>query len=242
MARVQLVLPWHAPRTRSRTVDRPILVDGQAFPVEIIRRRGARRYIVRVTPEAIVRITVPYGAPIAGGVAFAERQRDWIAREWARRREQNAPWRSGAELWFRGVRVRIEVDGERVRFATEEAGPLTGDSDLRPLVLAHLRALADTELPARCRELADALGLVVTRVSVRNQRSRWGACSSRKSITLNWRLVQVPVAVRDYIIHHELAHLVVPNHSRRFWREVERLCPDWRASEGWLRCFEREIM
>jgi hypothetical protein len=239
---VQLVLPWYASRKTSRAADRALLIAGHAFPVEVIRRRGARRYVVRVTPEAIVRITVPYGAPIAGGLAFAERQRDWIAREWARRREQNAPWRPGAAVWFRGERVRLEVDGNRVRFATEDAGPLTGDSDLRPLVLAHLRALAEAELPTRCRDLADATGLVVSRISVRNQRSRWGACSSRKSITLNWRLVQVPIAVRDYIIHHELAHLVVPNHSRRFWREVERLCPEWRDSERWLRRYEREIM
>lgn len=239
---MQLVLPWHASRKTSRAAGRALVIDGHAFPVEVIRRRGARRYVVRVTPEAIVRITVPYGAPIAGGLAFAERQRDWIAREWARRREQNAPWRPGAEVWFRGERVQIEVDGERVRFAAEDAGPLTGDSDLRPLVLAHLRALAEAELPTRCRELADATGLVVSRISVRNQRSRWGACSSRKAITLNWRLVQVPIAVRDYIIHHELAHLAVPNHSRRFWREVERICPDWRSSEGWLRRYEREIM
>jgi predicted metal-dependent hydrolase len=101
--------------------------------------------------------------------------------------------------------------------------------------------MAEAELPERCRGLAASAGIRVARVSVRNQRSRWGACSSRGTVTLNWRLVQVPTAVRDYIIWHELAHVAVPNHSRRFWREVERLCPTWQDHERWLKSHEGEI-
>jgi len=72
-------------------------------------------------------------------------------------------------------------------------------------------------------------------VSVRNQRSRWGSCSRHGTISLNWRLVQTPTFVRDYIILHELAHLKEMNHSKRFWREVARLCPDFGRAERWLK-------
>ena len=74
-------------------------------------------------------------------------------------------------------------------------------------------------------------------MSVRNQRSRWGACSSRRVITLNWRLIQMPATVRDYVIFHELMHIRHPNHSRRFWREVEGVCAWWREAERWLRVY-----
>jgi predicted metal-dependent hydrolase len=70
---------------------------------------------------------------------------------------------------------------------------------------------------------------------VRNQRSRWGSCSRRGTISLNWRLIQTPVSVRDYVILHELAHLKEMNHSKRFWREVARLCPDYKEAENWLK-------
>lgn len=73
------------------------------------------------------------------------------------------------------------------------------------------------------------------RVIVRSQKSRWGSCSRRGTISLNWRLVQTPVYVRDYIILHELAHLRVMNHSKRFWNEVARLCPDYQKAEAWLK-------
>ena len=72
-------------------------------------------------------------------------------------------------------------------------------------------------------------------MTVRNQRARWGSCSATGGISLNWRLVQTPEAVRDYIIHHELMHLREMNHSARFWARVEEVCPGWRDAERWIR-------
>jgi predicted metal-dependent hydrolase len=84
-------------------------------------------------------------------------------------------------------------------------------------------------------ELAARHGLTVRRITVRSQKSRWGSCSRRGTISLNWRLVQAPGFVRDYLVLHELAHLREMNHSRRFWGEVARLCPDYREAERWLK-------
>ena len=110
---------------------------------------------------------------------------------------------------------------------------LTGN--LRPAVERHLRSLAARELPARVWELAQARGFPVRRVTVRNQRSRWGSCSRKGTISLNWRLLQAPPFVRDYIVLHELAHLKEMNHSHRFWAEVESLCPGYADAERWLK-------
>jgi predicted metal-dependent hydrolase len=83
--------------------------------------------------------------------------------------------------------------------------------------------------------------LEVRAVSVRNQRSRWGSCSRSATVSLNWRLVQMPAAVSDYIILHELAHLRVMNHSAKYWRVVAQLCPDYRAAEAWLKAHGRQL-
>jgi predicted metal-dependent hydrolase len=97
-----------------------------------------------------------------------------------------------------------------------------------------LRVRAAKELPRALQELADAHGIAVTRISIRNQRSRWGACSSRGAITLNWRLILVPEFVREYVMLHELMHRRELNHSARFWRHVAAVCPRHREARQWL--------
>ncbi|HLP75919.1 MAG TPA: M48 family metallopeptidase [Candidatus Paceibacterota bacterium] len=109
------------------------------------------------------------------------------------------------------------------------------EANLRGAVEKHLWRLATGEFPPLVLKFAAMHGLPVRRVTVRNQRSRWGSCSRRGTISLNWRLIQTPAFVRDYVILHELAHLREMNHSPRFWREVERLCPDYRRAEKWLK-------
>jgi predicted metal-dependent hydrolase len=206
---MQLVLPWLTSRGRAGRAERPpafLEVGAHAYPLTIARHRRARRYVLRMTPEGGLRITVPRGASVAGGLTFARSQGAWIAREWARR---------------------------AVRDSALAAGGLSE---------AHMRTVAAAELPARCMELASLHGLTVSRVSIRNQRSRWGSCSSRGAIALNWRLVQMPACVSDYVILHELMHLRQPNHSRQFWREVASVCEGWREAEKWLRIHGQELL
>jgi predicted metal-dependent hydrolase len=107
---------------------------------------------------------------------------------------------------------------------------------LRPASeVRDLRARAGVELPPQLLALADAHGLTVARVTIRDQRSRWGSCSPKGHIALNYRLLLMPPEVREYILIHELMHLKQANHSRRFWRLVEAACPGFRDAERWLR-------
>lgn len=108
-------------------------------------------------------------------------------------------------------------------------------SEIRPLVEEWYRRKASAELPAMLMALARAHDIHVARVSVRDQRSRWGACSSRGTITLNWRLMRVPDFVREYVLLHELMHRRELNHSRRFWRLVAACCPRHLEARRWLK-------
>jgi predicted metal-dependent hydrolase len=106
---------------------------------------------------------------------------------------------------------------------------------LRPLVERWFRRKAERELPALLMELARQHGITVAGVSVRDQRSRWGACSAKGRITLNWRLIRVPDFVREYVLVHELMHRRELNHSRRFWRLVAASCPRHGEAREWLK-------
>ena len=129
------------------------------------------------------------------------------------------------------------IEKQRARIAQEKARPC--QAALPPEIQRHLLERAKTELPARLLELAAVHQLRVTRVTVRNQRWRWGSCSRLGHICLNWRLVQMPPSVRDYVMIHELMHLKRLDHSPVFWKLVAAACPDHEAARAWLRRFGR---
>jgi predicted metal-dependent hydrolase len=100
---------------------------------------------------------------------------------------------------------------------------------------------AKRELPVRLLQLAAAHGITVTRVSIRNQRSRWGSCGHDGHICLNWRLVRMPDWVRDYVIIHELMHVLRMDHSAAYWKLVGAAFPDYQAARAWLRVHGRTL-
>jgi predicted metal-dependent hydrolase len=173
---------------------------------------------------------------------FADRNKDWLERELHRLAANPVraiKWSLGTEIFFRGEKVKIESCANEltntIRFGTEEIHTAGIEGDLRPLIERHLRLLAARELPLKVLALASQHGFILNRVSVKNQRSRWGSCSARGTISLNWRLIQTPVYVQDYLCLHELCHLRHMNHSHRFWSEVYRLCPFTDQAEQWLK-------
>jgi hypothetical protein len=214
-------------------------VGARTVPLLMVRNPRARRYFLRVRADGSARVTIPRGGSQGEARSFLERNRGWLEEQLNRVHSQpRLPmvWLAGTEILFRGERVRIEALAAGGFRLGSEVLPISGpQEDLRPAVEWHLRWLAGRELPGRARELAGRHGLTVRRVTVRNQRTRWGSCTPHGDISLNWRLILVPEFVRDYIVLHELAHLRELNHSDRFWREVERLCPSYRAAETWLR-------
>jgi predicted metal-dependent hydrolase len=123
------------------------------------------------------------------------------------------------------------IERERARIR-DGACPPRAPADVA--LEAALRDRARRELPAQLLVLAKQHNISVPRISVRDQRTRWGACSPSGTITLNWRLIQVPEFVRDYVLVHELMHRRELNHSRRFWRLVAACCPRLRDARRWL--------
>ena len=115
----------------------------------------------------------------------------------------------------------------------------------RPAVDVEERRLqirrAKQLLPGRLLELAAQHGLTVTKVNIRNQRSRWGSCGRDGHISLNWRLVRMPDWVRDYVMLHELMHLRRMDHSPTYWKHVAAVCPDYERARQWLRTHGRSL-
>ena len=227
---------------RMRPAPLTIASNERPIPVVFVRNLRARRYVLRMRADGSARVTIPRGGSAAEAQRFAERNRHWVERQIQRMAaEPKHPlaWTVGTEILLRGETVRIAqgINGEpsSIQLDAEAISIKETSADLRPSIERHLWKLAARELPQRVLELATLHEFPVPRVTIRNQKSRWGSCSRRGSISLNWRLIQSPTQVRDYIILHELCHLREMNHSSRFWREVERVCPDFELAEEWLK-------
>ena len=226
-------------QTKLNLDENVLIVRGRQIPLAMIRNHRARRYLLKLCPDGSVRLTIPRRGSIIEGRRFAERNTDWLARQLEKLSANPVKprqWLIGTGIFFRGELVRIEPDADgSIRFSTERLNVSDAQSDLRPAIQNHLRDLASEELPPRVLELAALYGVNVSRVTVRNQKSRWGSCSRRGTISLNWRLIQTPEFVRDYIILHELAHRRQMNHSEKFWQEMKHLFPDYSQAERWLK-------
>ncbi|NJK91143.1 MAG: DUF45 domain-containing protein [Blastochloris sp.] len=138
-------------------------------------------------------------------------------------------WSAGTEVLLRGetqtLRILDQTQPPQVLLGEERIPVRDAHANLRPMIQAWLQQLAKRELPPRVAELAAQHQLKVGRITIRNQSTRWGSCSSRGSLSLNWRLIQTPDRVRDYIILHELMHLREMNHSPRFWSTWKKPAP-----------------
>jgi predicted metal-dependent hydrolase len=107
---------------------------------------------------------------------------------------------------------------------------------------SEARAAAREVVSTLAEEEAARLDVTYERIRIGDQRTRWGSCSARGTLSFNWRLVLAPPDVLDYVVVHELAHLLVPDHSPRFWQLVEQRRPQWRAQRAWLREHGPELL
>ena len=114
-----------------------------------------------------------------------------------------------------------------------------------PFTHEEIRQLAEAakqDLPRRVQYFAPLIGVTYGRITIRSQRSRWGSCSSKGNLNFNCLLMLCPEAVRDYVVVHELCHRIEMNHSPKFWAQVERVCPNYRAHRKWLKDHGGELI
>ena len=220
-----------------------IVFDRSIYLVRVRRHRQARRYTLRIqsaTREVV--LTIPPRGTFKEARDFAQKHGAWIAAR-LERLPRAAPFADGAIVPLRGVPHRI-VHRRGVRGTvwsdTDGSGgePLLCVAGAAPHVERRigdfLRREAKRDLEAASVRFAQELGVEIKRVVVRDQASRWGSCSTTGVLSFSWRLILAPNAVLTYLAAHEVAHLIEMNHSVRFWRLVQKLCPDHERAKGWL--------
>ena len=212
--------------------------------IEYTLKRSLRRRSVTFTvDEDGLRVGAPWRASQRRIESLLGSHTRWISRklaEWQARRPPPFTWQAGATVIMLGEPLMLALDP--ARSATGRDGNrlcIAGDTrDPRALaaqVVAWLRATAQGWFEQRAAHYAPVLDVRVPAIRLSNAKTRWGTCHPDGRVHLNWRLIQMPPDLIDYVVVHELAHLREPNHSRRFWRWVAGVLPDYEQRRVALR-------
>ena len=213
--------------------------------LRLVRNRGQKTLRVSVKHKE-VRISVPARASDSEVLLFIEEHQEWIRAMLKKQAGHNKlnediQQRMKEEVFLRGKWKRLHFDEHSMRvvetddeliFPGTPMGNNPGD-----LALRWQQIICRKELIETTQFWSKKLGIPFNKVTIRNQSSKWGSCSSRGNISLNWRLIKVPLFVRDYIIVHELVHRKHMNHSDAFWNYLIGVYPQTEEAERWLKTY-----
>lgn len=234
-------VPARGRQVREET--RAVALEGVS--VEYVLRRSSRRSVALMVDHRGLRVAAPWTMAEREIEGFIQRHSEWLRDKLASRAQEVGPapfvMQDGVSLVVFGETCRIRLDESLVRTRWR-----VGRDGVEELVVradagaaaSIIRALHRRALPwfsERVAEYCFKLGRPAPPVRLSNARTRWGSCSARSGIRLHWRLVHLPPALIDYVVAHEVAHLIEMNHSPRFWALVAQLYPNWRAARAQLR-------
>jgi len=204
---------------------------------DVRRSDRARRVRITVDRDGTVEVVLPQRMPLRAAEEAVQELRPWIDRRLAEAgRQRAAVLARGDTLPYLGQTLNVCAEPGRSRVTRRGDTLLVPDgADARDAIERWYRRMARDEFRTRL-DLACAIGgFSYTRLTIRDQRTRWGSCSRGGAMSFNWRLLLAPEPVLDYVVWHEVCHLAFMDHSPRFWGLVARYCPDHREQAAWLR-------
>jgi hypothetical protein len=226
--------------------------DAGGFIAEIIRSSQRKTADIRVE-QGVVSVIVPKTLSTERIDELLAKKRQWIREKMLLHRETRPAstrrFVSGEAIPYLGRNYRLKVvDGpfkapklDKGRLVVSVPGGSNQPEMVRNAVIRWYRRRAEDKLSAKVERLAPSVGVTPDRVEVRAFRSRWGSCSPKGQVAFNWRIMMAPNRVVDYVVIHELCHLIQHDHSRAYWREVARVMPDYTQWRDWLRDVSHEL-
>jgi predicted metal-dependent hydrolase len=218
------------------------------YPTEVVRSKNRRKTVSIQVVGGRVRVLCPKETSDAYIARLLEARRDWIENAFARQAQSRSTdaelirrqfWLLGNPLSVKHVEAatssdwNVRLQGD-VLYIHAPKRQLSEES-LRRAIISWYRQVAESDFSSRLERWSKQMGVAYRGFRVKDQKTRWGSCSSRGNINLNWRLIQAPDCAIDYVVVHELCHLREMNHSERFWSLVEAALPTYQQGRDWLR-------
>jgi predicted metal-dependent hydrolase len=256
--RVINVLKTFQPKSKRKAPTRPVLLgqdciilDGQSVTYTLKRSYRAKLIWLTYKPGCGLQVTVPQHYKLKDLPDFLKRNSPWILRHQANTPQQpglpEKTARLGDSVLFRGQPLPIIRQTGAPRDKVTYGGTQlivdlkTGSDNCERLVFNWMTTQALKVIAEKARFWSSQIKVDYHRITIRNQRSRWGSCSHLLNLSFNWRLIMVPEEVLDYVVIHELCHLKEMNHSSQFWKIVSTYSPRWREHRKWLNHHRMEL-
>lgn len=218
---------------------RRLLIAGRVIDYRL--KTGARRLTMTIDDRGL-RLSAPTRLPLAEIEAFVMSHGAWVLQKLDELASRAVPRHlrlaDGARLPLlgSGIEVRVLPGANRIRWVAQTLVlEARAEADLGQLATRALKGRALEHFGARVAHYTTQLGLPAPPLGLSTARTRWGSCSSASGIRINWRLIHMPPHIGDYVVAHEVAHLLEMNHSPRFWRVVEQLYPGWQTARNELK-------
>lgn len=215
--------------------------------MEVIRTDRKKSASIGIV-DGLVKVRVPRSLSDKRVRSLIAERSAWIKAKLREESERPAPkpkeYVSGEAFAYLGRNYRLKVQKGDAPSIKMKGGYLVTtvtrmnadpQQTIKPLLEDWYRSHAQFRLAEKTGRLAKMVGVKPRSVSVRDYKARWGSCSSRGDITYNWKIILAPHRIVDYVVVHELCHLLEHNHSPRYWKHVERHVPDWKARRDWLK-------
>ncbi len=216
----------------------PVLADSASLLAYDVRRSSrARRVRVSVDRAGRVEVVLPQALELGAAEQAVRDLRTWIERQQRNAsRQRAAVLDRGGTLPYLGASLTLVPGAGHTRVSRRGATLLVPEGPQQAAAIERwYRHMARSEIGERLDRACASSGLRYTHLAIRDQRTRWGSCSTGGVLSFNWRLLLAPPEVLDYVVWHEVCHLAVHDHSPRFWALVARYCPDHRTHAAWLR-------
>ena len=219
-------------------------VGEEVLPLVIRRHKRAKRICLRYNPtDHAISLTLPRHTRVSDGLYFLTQKSEWLI-ETLQEMPIKKQIKPGVVIPLLGKRVRIKHDPSlRHRWLVkDDVLYVAGTREEFPKrVTEALKKIASVTLTNLATRDAQQIGKRISRVSVRDTRSRWGSCSSTARLSFSYRLIFAPKEVMEYVVAHEVAHLRHMNHSPAFWNAVAAICPDYEAAKDWLKLHGKDL-
>ena len=214
--------------------------------IEKIVRSRRRTIALIINPEAQLIVRAPLRAPAAMIDEMIQKKRSWIQKKIAEIKQRpqaiGHAYEEGEIFYFLGRSYPLHiVDDDKYAIGRTDrlCVPRSVEPDIRYQLKHWYMKEAQKEIHARCTWFSMITGYTPASIRITDARQRWGSCTHRGGLNFSWRLIQAPPEIVDYVIVHELVHIMQPDHSRKFWTKVKEIMPDYERRRKWLRENER---
>jgi predicted metal-dependent hydrolase len=221
-----------------------ITLLGQNLHYTVLYQKKRKTIKIKFVNPSLIEITAPLGYPLKSVEELLQAKTSWLLKQLDKlaaiaNNPVNKELTDGAKILYLGetktLKITLGQTNSVVLRANTIEAQLSTDAALSKVLLDWYVKNAETTLAEKTKHWAPIIGVQPRRLTIRDQKTRWGSCSTSGNINFNWRIIMAPETIIDYLVVHELCHLKHPNHSLAFWQLVSQFIPDYKARRHWLR-------